>query len=208
MNLRSFSKFAWAATAAALLFGCSLLLGCTNAEVPKPQLASPPDPVKPNIGSQLEGSHLADSQVPFVLTLVTPKNMPESGQFELSAKIVSAKGWSTPTTISISLPATAKLLDGQKREVLVDLPSGTTTRTFKIGLTGKLDARKPIKVSVDMRDPKGAFGAHAARQYPKAPVTVSGNPNVPKPPVGRPGKGISARSVDPGPRTAPGTRKK
>ncbi len=203
MNLRSFSKFAWAAAAAALL------LGCNSADAPNPQLASPPEPAKPNnVASELEGSHLADSQVPFVLTLVTPKNLPESGQFELSAKIEAAQGWATPTTISISLPAPATLLKGQKREVLVDLPSGTTTRTFKIALSGKLDARHPIKVSVDMRDPKGAFGAHAVRQYPEAKVTVSGNKNVPAPPVGRPGKGIGAGAIAPGPRTAPGTRKK
>ena len=46
----------------------------------------------------------------------------------------------------------------------------------------------PIKVIVDMKDPNGAFGAHAERVYPEPKkVKKPGSSRVPKPPVGRPG---------------------
>ena len=59
-----------------------------------------------------------------------------------------------------------------------------------------------------MVDPHGRFGAHATRLFPEPeePSKVRTS-RVPKPPVGRPGQGLSPRdpSAAAGP-TQPGTR--
>src|SRR5690606_29300492 len=114
----------------------------------------------------LEGSKLADAEVPFVLKLqATPEQLPSGGVVDLVATIEAHSGFKTPAKITVELPPNAKLLSGEATETLADLPAGTTTRQFKVEVTGELS--DPIKVSVGMVDPHGRFGAHAAQLFPK-----------------------------------------
>lgn len=203
-------------------------VGCNGGETPEAQHASAAPAVqqpaadqkaadgqaaadettaaKPD-ASELEKSSLADAEAPFVLKLDSnPKDLPDNGVVELTARIDAHHALATPTSISIELPAGAKLVSGEAKETLADLPAGTTTRVFKVALSQKLS--DPIKVSVGMVDPNGRFGAHATRLFPEPaqPASVKTS-RVPSPPVGRPGAGIKATRGGPGDGpTQPGTR--
>ena len=198
------------AASGVLAVALALAAGCNKQAEPTPQLVSPAKSTvaadKPN-ATDFEHSSMADSEVPFVLELVTPKAIPAKGEtFEVTAVIQANKGWSTPTKIAISLPKGAKLVAGDVRETLADLPAGETKRVFRIKLDERLTDADPVAVKVDMRDAQGRFGASAKRAFPERKV-VTPTSNVPKPPMGRPGKGIDAHQFDPSKRTAPGTRR-
>jgi hypothetical protein len=204
---------------AALLVGCSFV-GCNGGETPDPQHAPPSTsevPSSPEVaapatqekevtGADLEGSKLADAEVPFVLKLqATPDQMPAGGVVDIVATIEAHSSFQTPTKITVELPPNAKLLAGEATETLADLPAGTTTRQFKVEVTGEL--ADPIKVSVGMVDPHGRFGAHATRLFPEPEeATKVRTSRVPKPPVGRPGQGLSPRGPAATGPTQPGTR--
>jgi hypothetical protein len=218
--MRNVAKLSVVAT----LLGGSLW-ACNGGETPDPQHAPPSTSEAPAAetkgpradqpsATDLEGSSLADAEVPFILT-VTPSvealpegGLPEGGVIELVATIESHTGFKTPTKIHVDLPPNAKLLDGEALETLADLPAGKTTRRFKVEVTGELS--DPIKISVGMVDPHGRFGAHATRLYPEPEEATNKvrTSRVPKPPVGRPGQGLSrdpSGGAAAGP-TQPGTR--
>ncbi|RLB47857.1 MAG: hypothetical protein DRI90_25930 [Deltaproteobacteria bacterium] len=194
MDKREFSTIVLAAALAAAVTACN------SSDGPAPQVApAPPEPVaeeaqpaqESNLppASELEQSALVGMEAPFVLTLVTPTKVPDkAGVFEIEAQIKAPQELNAPAAISIELPKTAKLKKGEVREVLATLPGGLTTRTFEVELTEPLTDATPIKVVVDVKDPKGAFGAHAEKVYPMKPkAQKSGSSRVPKPPAGRPG---------------------
>jgi hypothetical protein len=173
------------------------LVGCNDKEAPPPQLAPAPkmeasraEPAEPALKAEnLERSQI-DAQAPFVLTLDTPADYNKPGEIEVKAQIDAPHTIDAPTAIAVSFPHGVQLVEGNKREQLADLPGGITTRTFRFKLTKGLTEHAPIKVTVDMKHPGGAFGAHAERVFPKkvvqTPIKAS---NVPKPPIGRPGAG-------------------
>lgn len=184
------------------------LMGCNEKEAPPPQLAPPAvqasKPAEPALkAEELERSQI-DAQAPFVLTLDTPESYDPAGEIEVTARIDAPHGIDAPTAIAVSWPQGVQLLDGEKREQLADLPGGVTSRTFRFKLEAGLKASQPIKVTVDMKHPGGAFGAHAERKFPEAVVqTPLKASNVPAPPIGRPGAGLPAPK---GQRTVPTTR--
>jgi len=191
--------------------------GCSTAEPPAPQhapgtsataAAADPPPVAtaaqaaqtaPPAASALEASAIAGVEVPFVLTLETPDKVPTKGVVHIAAQIKAGAALAVPTTITIELPAGAKLKSGKAREKLASLPAGLTKRAFEVTLAEPLTATAPIKIRVDAVDPGGAFGAHSDRSYPEAAkVNKAGASRVPPPPVGRPGHGAGAkRAVSP-----------
>jgi hypothetical protein len=189
-----------------IVLSAALLGGCSNKdEAPPPQLApAAPQaeaPAAPELkAEELEQSHL-DAQAPMVLTIDTPDNYAQPGEIEITAKITAPQKLNAPTAIIVTVPEGAELVSGQSREQLADLPAGVITRTFKFKLSKGLHTASPIEIAVDVRDPGGAFGAHAKRVFPKVkvqkPLKAS---RFPAPPGGRPGLGKSAPV---GARTAP-----
>ncbi|MBI4702995.1 MAG: hypothetical protein HY744_17910 [Deltaproteobacteria bacterium] len=134
-----------------------------------------------------------DMAAPFVLSLRGPEKPPDKGELAIEARLSAPRAMKAPVTIEIVLPKGVKLTEGKEREELAALPEGVTARSFKMELVEGLAA--PVKVVVDMRDPGGAFGAHAEQLYPKpeAKLPQPYGKGVPPPPEGRPGAGPSPK---------------
>ncbi len=187
-----------------LLLPLLTVLGCVGRDKAEPapaaapqSAATPPvaatpaaqaDPPKKPTPDEMEPS--VEAQPPFVLSLKGPDSVPDAGDFEITAKIEARVAIATPAMLVVTLPGGAKLVSGKDREALPRVDAGETSRTFKFSVS-KMDG--PIKISLDMRDPSGARGAHAERLFPLTPPPGMAAPPaktgraVPPPPVARPG---------------------
>lgn len=170
------------------------LIACNTNDARAPQVSGTPahelaaaTPTPAPVEAPQPSEHVDTAeQAPFVLTLRGPSTMPKSGDLDLEALISSPKGYNVPATLSIALPAGARLTAGKENEKLTTIPAGETRRIFKVTLVDKTD--EPIRVTIDARDPAGAMGAHAERLFPEPaePVFTRPNRGVPPPPVARP----------------------
>lgn len=202
---RNYGMFVLAAAFVGALSGCS-----TKDEAPPPQLAPTPEMAQESQTApalkveDLERSTL-DAEAPFVLKLETPASYTgQVGEIEVTARVAVPHTIDAPTSIDITVPKGATLVEGSKREQLANLPGGVLTRTFKLNVTKALTPSTPVKVAVHMKHPGGAFGAHAERQFPEKIVqTPVSRKNVPAPPVGRPG-GSGGMKAPAGQRAMPG----
>ena len=153
----------------------------------QPAEAPPSDVAKPQ--PAVTENSLAETSVPFVLSVRGPDVLPDAGDIELTAKITAPREFKVPGTLSITLPAGARLASGNASEALASIPAGETQRTFKVTLSGKLGAGNQIRFVLDARDPGGSMGAHAVQLFPEVKATSTSTrttPNAPPPPVGRP----------------------
>ncbi len=143
----------------------AMLVACENASAPsdppvvEPPAASAATPVEAPVAKPVEVT------APFLVMMDGPVTVP-AGSFELTVTIDSPKGFGGETTVSLQLPAGAKLLGGEASEKLSNLPAGKIERTFKLSAP-KLTADEPIKIVVEGQDPSGQFGARAVRAYPE-----------------------------------------
>jgi hypothetical protein len=120
-----------------------------------------------------------------VLKLRGPDPVPAKGDIKLTLEIVANEPISPPVTVKVALPAGAQLTAGKAEEVLQIKQAGTSTREYQVHIDAALSG--PVVVTADAKDPAGAFGLHAKREYPSVqpatspPASTGARPPVPRP---------------------------
>jgi hypothetical protein len=152
---------------------------------PTADTATPPASAAPSVASGPTAGVSERMGAPLVLKLRGPDPVPPKGDIKLTLEIVANEPIIAPVTIKISLPAGAKLTAGKAEEVMQIKQAGSSTREFQVHTDAALTA--PVVVTADAKDPSGAFGLHAKREYPSAqPASLPPASTGPRPPVPRP----------------------
>jgi hypothetical protein len=134
----------------------SLIVGGCRSE-PSTTTSSPPEQPA---GTEV-ASHDAE-QAPVVLTLETKAI--DKGLYEILAHVDARAEYAIPVTLTIDVPQGGTLVDGELRQTLPGLIKGRNTRAFRVSMP---DGAEPVKVTVDGKHPKGAYGFHAERLFPE-----------------------------------------
>ncbi len=172
--------------ALSILVVAAALAGCNqspaqSSDKPAQDVAAEKTADKPKLVDPGEAS------VPFVMTVKGPDTLPDSGEIELVVKITAPHEFKVPGALKVLLPTSAKLVSGNESEAFASIPTGETTRVFRVSLGSKLGLGQQIKVVLDARMPNNAAGAHAEQLFPEiAPQVTKPSSRVPPPPVGRP----------------------